>query len=52
MSIEFIEDVEIYELGEHLSGQGLSNYKEICEADKEAELEQYLHDIFLNKHLQ
>ena len=49
MSIEFIEDVEIYELGEHLWGQGLSNYKEICEADKEAELEQYLHDIFFEQ---
>ena len=49
MSIEFIEDVEIYDLGEHLWGQGLSNYKEICEADKEAELEQYLHDIFFDR---
>ena len=49
MSIEFIEDVEIYDLGEHLWGQGLSNYKEICKADKEAELEQYLHDIFFDR---
>ena len=49
MSIEFIEEVEIYDLGEHLWGQGLSNYKEICEADKEAELEQYLHDIFFEQ---
>ena len=49
MSIEFIEDVEVYQLGDHLWSGGHDTWKTIYDADKEDELEAYINEVFCNK---
>lgn len=46
MSIEFIEDCEVYQLGDHLWSGGYDTWKTIYEADKEDELEEYIKEVF------
>ena len=49
MSIKFIEDVEVYQLGDYLWGGGYNTWKTIYDVDKEDELEAYIKEIFCDK---
>ena len=49
MSIEFIDDCDILDLGERLWQGGLETYEDIRRADKEDELEQFINEVFYDQ---
>lgn len=49
MSIEFIEDCNVLDLGQHLWSGGKDTFETIYNADKEDELEAYIHEVFCDR---